>query len=74
MSDFETEIEMARLNRDLANIWLDKTNSRMYKIHHAVSTQFESRVVRCVNSMFRQREACDCVVRGAELREVYGYE
>lgn len=72
--DFETRAEIARINRDLADIWLDEFGSRLYKIHMNTTKEQESRVIAAYNELHTQRQDCQSVVRGAELRRVFGYE
>lgn len=71
MGDFETEVELAKLNRDLAELWIDEVD--LLEIHRNASSRSDDRVCPVVNRMYRQRERCLTVIRGAELREIFGY-
>jgi len=69
MSDFETRIQMAELNLELAELWLDEINR--FEAHQKASRKVDQRIPSALNHLYRQRSYCLSWIRGAELRQAF---
>jgi len=71
MSSRELPPEVVKMNKKLCEFWVDEVD--MLKIHQNTSLQTENRVVSAVNATYNDRSRWASILRGFELRSIYGY-
>lgn len=71
MNDREIELEMAAMNKDLAEFWIDEVD--LLEIHKNASRWADNNVVAAVNKTHRQLERCATILHGEKLRWIFGY-